>query len=112
LNPLGVSWSVNKDFGVDINPIPNLVHICAMVIKSIWVDVNEVGTRGKEYTFKLNGKAMVHFIGAHLTLFLLRTTKQLQTSSFLIFSLQGATLIDPSPQKKLLEHWTCPKYNY
>ncbi len=103
---------MNKDFGVDIIRIPNLVHICAMVIKSIWVDVNEVGTRGKEYTFKLNGKAMVHFIGAHLTLFLLRTTKQLQTSSFLIFSLQGATLIDPSPQKKLLEHWTCPKYNY
>ncbi len=55
---------MNKDFGVDINPIPNLVHICAMVIESIWVDVIEVGTRGKEYTFKLNGKAMVHFIGA------------------------------------------------
>jgi hypothetical protein len=65
LNPLGVSWSVNKDFGVDINPIPNLVHICAMVMESIWVDVIEVGTSGKEYTFKLNGKAMVHFTGAH-----------------------------------------------
>ncbi len=56
---------MNKDFGVDINPIPNLVHICAMVMESIWVDVIEVGTSGKEYTFKLNGKAMVHFTGAH-----------------------------------------------
>jgi hypothetical protein len=31
LNPFGVSWSVNKDFGVDINPFPNLVHIPEML---------------------------------------------------------------------------------